>query len=77
MRAVLLVAIVLAPALAGCARLPVARGDAPQRTTWPVLLPIDEITGVQEAESIDPALALEARAARLRARAAALAAADI
>jgi hypothetical protein len=48
----------------------------PARADWPVLLPTDEILQPGAPETPDPTKELEARAAALKARAAALAQAE-
>ena len=63
----------LAP-LAACAPFPQIGTLGPGGTTPPPLLPIDELIAQGGAVSPDPGPALAARAARLKARAAAIAA---
>ncbi len=71
-----LLAIVLAFAgLAACAPFPELDGMGPEAATPPQLLPIDELVAQAGAASADPGPALASRAARLRARAAAISAA--
>ncbi|WP_076363291.1 hypothetical protein [Phaeovulum vinaykumarii] len=48
-------------ALMGCA--------GPEKGPWPVLVPLDDVLSAPEAEPVDPAPALDARGAALRARA--------
>lgn len=73
MRTARLGLLCLAPALAACASLP-APGTAPAaQASWPALLPIDALLEqVPPPPAADPALAVTARAAALRARAAEL-----
>lgn len=68
--AVLLLCLV---ALASCAPMPPLGTLGPGDTTPPPLLPIDEMLAQGGATSSDPGPALAARAARLKARAAAIA----
>lgn len=73
MRAALAGLICLAPALAACASFPPIREAPTTQAAWPTLMPIDEVlAGVPPPPPADPALAVTARAAALRARAAEL-----
>lgn len=79
MRTVPLFTALLCAALAGCGAVPGlknTRATGPAKADWPVLVPTDDILQPGAPESPDPTDELEARAAALKARAAALAQAD-
>lgn len=59
-------------AISACAPFPGLRDRGPEGVTPPPLLPIDELLALAGAPGTDPGPALAARAARLKARAAAL-----
>ena len=79
MRAAPLLTAFLCAALAGCGSIPGLKRSAstgPARADWPVLLPTDDILQPGVPPTPDPTEELEARAAALKARAAALAQAE-
>ncbi len=61
-------------ALAACAPFPELDAVGPDTATPPQLLPLDTLLAQAEGQPADPGPALSARAARLKARAAAIAA---
>lgn len=81
MRAARLVVSLLTPLLAGCATFPAldaAPKPAATKAVYPALLPVDELLArVPPPPATDPAAELAARAAALKARAAALRQADL
>lgn len=60
--------------LAACAPFPELDAVGPDTATPPQLLPIDSLLAQADASGTDPGPAVSARAARLRARAAAISA---
>lgn len=79
MRAAPVLTALLCAALAGCGAIPGLKRTAstgPARAEWPLLLPTDEILQPGAPATPDPTEELQARAARLKARAAALAQAE-
>ncbi len=74
-----LAVLLLVATVSGCAKVPFRDRDgntAAQQADWPLLLPMAQILTNTDTATTDPTLAVQARAARLRARAAALSAAE-
>ncbi|MBL9073074.1 hypothetical protein [Tabrizicola sp.] len=69
----LTVLLLFLAAISACAPFPELRAGGPEGVTPPPLLPIDELLAQAAAPTPDPGPALVARAARLKARAAAIA----
>lgn len=66
--------LLLLAALSACAPFPEVDALAPDSGAPPPLLPIDSLLDQAQAQTPDPGPALSARAARLKARAAAISA---
>jgi hypothetical protein len=64
--------VLLLPALAGCAPFPELDAVGADTGPPPQLQPIDSLLQQAQVTEVDPGLALAARAARLKARAAAI-----
>ncbi|MGB3317310.1 MAG: hypothetical protein WBB85_23240 [Albidovulum sp.] len=80
MRTAPLLTALLCATLAGCGAIPGLKQSKltePARADWPALMPTDDILQPGAPETPDPTEELEARAAALKARAAALAQAEI
>jgi hypothetical protein len=68
--------VLLLPVLAGCAPFPELDAVGNDKGPPPQLLPIDSLLQQAQVTEVDPGPALAARAARLKARAAAIRAAS-
>lgn len=75
MRLSFAIVVVCAAGLAACAPFPELDAAGPDTAVPPQLLPIDALLAQAGPQTADPGPALSARAARLKARAAAIAAA--
>lgn len=73
MRLSFLSLVLCAAALSACAPFPELDAAGPDTATPPQLLPIDSLLSQADPQDSDPGPALAARAARLKARAAAIA----